>query len=325
MVPGSEPFEAGNLGGLEAAAEAVGYPLLVKATGGGGGIGMQVVAAAAELRATVERTQTMAANMFANGTVYLERYIPRGRHVEVQVFGDGAGNAVHLFERDCSIQRRYQKVIEEACAPQVGDELRARMTGAAVALCRRTRYRGAGTVEYLYDPESGEFYFLEMNTRIQVEHPVTEMVTGTDLVAMQIDLARGAAPTLDQAAIRLEGHAIECRLYAERPEKSFMPSPGELLEFVLPPATERLRIETGYRQGDKVTVYYDPLVAKIVAHGDTRDDAVRTLCDALSQTRVEGIGTNREFLLRCLQHPAFESGQVFTQFIEAHKTDLIGS
>lgn len=323
VVPGSDSFAAGQLDGLEAAAEQVGFPLLVKATGGGGGIGMQIVAAAADLRATVERTQTLAGNMFANGTIYLERYVGRGRHVEIQVFGDGQGGGVHLYERDCSIQRRYQKVIEETPAPDLQETLRDRMTSAAVDLCQRTRYRGAGTVEFLVDVDRGEFYFLEMNTRIQVEHPVTEMVTGTDLVAMQIDLARGAAPALVQTAIRSEGHAVECRIYAERPGKGFMPSPGQLSRLRLPRESAQVRIETGYQEGDKVTVYYDPLVAKVIGWGESRAQAIEITRAALVATEIEGIGNNLDFLIACLDHEAFARGEVFTQFIDAYKASLI--
>ena len=265
IVPGSARFPTGELDGLEAAAEQVGYPLLVKASAGGGGIGMRLVDGPEQLRKTAEATQTMAERSFGDGTVFLERYIPRARHVEIQVFGFGDGRAVHVYERDCSIQRRFQKVIEEAPAPGLPNDVRQRMAEAAARLAASQHYRGAGTVEFIVNAETFEFFFLEMNTRIQVEHPVTECITGLDLVSLQLRLAAGE--TLDhltQDSIPLAGHAIECRLYAENPAKMFLPSPGKLARFALPAATEGVRIDTGVREGDTITAYYDPMVAKLI-------------------------------------------------------------
>ncbi|AOB30094.1 acetyl-CoA carboxylase [Bordetella sp. H567] len=322
VVPGSERYEAGALDGMAESAARVGYPLLVKAVAGGGGIGMRRVDKPEDLMAVVEASQSMAAKAFGNGAVFLERYIPLARHVEIQVFGFGDGNAIHLYERDCSLQRRYQKIIEESPAPGLPAATRARMAQAAVDLCRATRYQGAGTVEFIVDAASFEFYFLEMNTRIQVEHPVTEMITGRDLVAMQIDLARGQLPALAQDEIATRGHAIECRLYAEDPKRMFMPSPGRLAVFRPPADLPGVRVDSGYREGDEITPFYDPMVAKLIAHGDDRDTARRIAADALRQFAVEGIRHNRDFLIACLEHPDFAAGDVHTGFVESHRQAL---
>ena len=324
VVPGSQTFPHGKLDALDDAIDAIGTPCLVKAVSGGGGIGMQVAQTAELLPATVEKVQTMAARFFGDGAVYLERYVARGRHVEVQVFGDGKGRAIHLNERDCSLQRRHQKIIEETPAPRFDATTRDAMTKAAVSLAAATHYRGAGTVEFLLDIDTNEFYFLEMNTRIQVEHPVTEMVTDTDLVAMQIDLARGHPPSMDQSSINARGHAMECRIYAENPSKGFIPSPGTITQMQLPSASQTLRIETGYREGDTVTVHYDPMIAKLVIAGRTRDEVIDNARHAISQSRIEGIRTNLEFLGRCLAHEAFANGDVSTEFVTQHLDALIG-
>lgn len=316
VVPGSRRFPAGDTGGLEDEAARVGFPLLVKASAGGGGIGMRRVDEPATLETTVAATQSMAAKAFGDGTVFLERFVPRARHVEIQVFGFGDGTAVHLFERDCSLQRRFQKVIEESPAPGLPDDVRGAMAKAALSLCRKTRYRGAGTVEFIVDADTLEFFFLEMNTRIQVEHPVTEMVTERDLVSMQIDLARSRLAGLEQDEIRGSGHAIECRLYAENPAKMFMPSPGMLELFDLPAERPGLRIESGYRTGDTVTTFYDPMLAKIITHGSDREAARRSMLDALEATRIEGIKTNRDFLRNCLESAPFCQGDVYTGFVD---------
>jgi 3-methylcrotonyl-CoA carboxylase alpha subunit len=274
------------------------------------------------LEQTVAATQSMAAKAFGDGTVFLERFVPRARHIEIQVFGFGDGTAVHLYERDCSPQRRFQKVIEESPAPGLPPEVRRAMAEAALSLCRETRYRGAGTVEFIVDAETFEFFFLEMNTRIQVEHPVTEMVVDRDLVAMQIEFARGSLTGLDQTALRLQGHAIECRLYAENPVKMFMPSPGPLKTFDLPEAGEGLRIESGYRAGDTVTPHYDPMLAKIIVHGPDRGAACRAAVEALEAVRVEGIRTNRDFLIACLESEGFRKGEVHTGFVDENRKAL---
>jgi acetyl/propionyl-CoA carboxylase alpha subunit len=250
VLPGSPRFLPGDLGGLDGAGAAVGFPLLVKASAGGGGIGMRRVDDAGGLPEVVAATQAMAEKAFGDGAVYLEKLVAPARHVEIQVFGFGDGRAIHLHERECSIQRRFQKIIEESPAPGLAPEVGAAMAEAALSLAAQERYRGAGTVEFVVGPDQ-DFRFLEMNTRIQVEHPVTEMRTGVDLVALQIRLARGDdLSEFDQARIQPAGHAIECRVYAERPEMNFLPSPGRLAVFALPVETEGLRIDSGFREGD---------------------------------------------------------------------------
>ncbi len=324
VVWGSRRFETGELEGIEDAARKVGFPLLVKAAAGGGGIGMRRVDRPEQLRDVAAATQSMAAKAFGNGAIFLERYIPKARHVEIQVFGFGDGGAIHLFERDCSLQRRFQKVIEECHAPVLPQTVRDRMATAAVNLCRATNYRSAGTVEFVVDATSFEFYFLEMNTRIQVEHPVTEMVTGSDLVGMQIELARGGLPTVGEGMVRAKGHAIEARLYAENPAKNFMPSPGKLVRF-RPPQGEGIRIDASYREGDTVTPFYDPLVAKVIAWGHTRDQARQRLISALAEFEVEGIRNNKDFLIACLADEVFATGNVWTGFIDQRLEHLLAA
>jgi 3-methylcrotonyl-CoA carboxylase alpha subunit len=324
VLPGSARFAVGELGGLEDAANDVGYPLLVKASAGGGGIGMRLVGGEAELRKTVEATRGMAARAFGDGTVFLERYVTHARHVEIQVFGDGQGHAVHCFERECSIQRRFQKLIEESPSPGVSETVRAAMAQAAVALARQERYRSAGTIEFVLDDDTGKFYFLEMNTRIQVEHPVTEMLTGLDLVGMQMRLAMGELPPLRQDSISADGHAIEVRICAENPAKMFLPSPGRITRMVLPPAADGVRVDSGVREGDTVTPYYDSMLAKLIVHAPTRDAAIGSMLAALGRTEIEGIATNIAFLRRVIDHPAFRAGRTLTGFVETHKAELIG-
>jgi 3-methylcrotonyl-CoA carboxylase alpha subunit len=324
ILPGSARFAPGDNAGLAEAGAEVGFPLLVKAAAGGGGIGMRRVDRPEDLAASVEATQGMAQRAFGDGTVYLERFIARARHVEVQVFGFGDGHAIHVHERDCSIQRRFQKIVEESPAPGLPDAVRDRMFDAAVALCRQERYRGAGTVEFVVDAETFEFFFLEMNTRIQVEHPVSEMNTGLDLVGMQLQLAGGLALSVtSQAAVLARGHTIECRLYAERPAKNFLPSTGTLTRLRLPEPDASLRIDCGVREGDKVTHFYDPMIAKVIAHGDDRDAAIARMLAALDAIEVEGVETNRAFLRRTIDHPAFRAGRVSTGFVDANKPELL--
>jgi 3-methylcrotonyl-CoA carboxylase alpha subunit len=324
VLPGSPRFGPHDVSGLEEEAERVGYPLLVKAAAGGGGIGMQRVDAPEKLAGVVDSTQKMAERAFGDSTVYLERLVPKARHVEIQVFGLGNGHAVHLFERECSIQRRFQKIIEESPAPGLTEQTRWRMAQAAAALAAQERYAGAGTVEFVVDAETSEFFFLEMNTRIQVEHPVTEMTTGIDLVDLQIRLARGDDLSgLTQESVRPRGAAIECRLYAENPARMFLPSPGKLATFRLPERSQGLRIDAGVREGDQITPHYDPMIAKLIAHGDDRDEAIARALEALRAVTIEGIHSNVSFLARTLEHPAFAAGDVHTGFVEAHRTDLV--
>jgi 3-methylcrotonyl-CoA carboxylase alpha subunit len=324
VLPGSRRFAPGALEGLEAAGTAVGYPLLIKAAAGGGGIGMRQVRTPGELVQEVMATQALAARTFGDSTVYLERYIAAARHIEIQVFGFGCGAAVHLFERDCSIQRRFQKIIEEAPAPGIPEETRKRLAEAAVALCRKESYRGAGTLEFVVDASTFDGYFIEMNTRIQVEHPVTELITGRDLVEMQLQLARGNQQKLDQSTIQRRGHAIECRIYAENPDKNFLPSPGKLATLDLPSEGEGRRIETGFRAGDTITPYYDPMIAKLISHGRNRREAIAIMRDMLADMRVEGLKCNVEFLSRIMRDESFVAGDISTNFINDRRSALIG-
>ncbi len=323
VLPGSARFAPGTLDGLEDAAENVGFPLLVKASAGGGGIGMRLVESLDQLRKTVEATQGLAARSFGDGTVFLERYVRNARHVEMQVFGYGDRRAIHCFERECSIQRRFQKVVEESPSPVLTQELRAAMARAALALARQVQYRSAGTIEFVLDDDSGDFFFLEMNTRIQVEHPVTELVTGLDLVAMQLRLAMGDDVAITQDDVLQQGHAIEVRICAENPAKMFLPSPGRITRLVLPQG-DGVRVDTGVREGDSVTPYYDSMIAKLIVHAPTRPEAIARLLGALAATEIEGITTNIAFLRRVINHETFRAGRTLTSFVDSYKADLIG-
>jgi 3-methylcrotonyl-CoA carboxylase alpha subunit len=323
VLPGSARFTPDNLHGLAAAAETVGYPLLVKAAAGGGGIGMRRVNRLEELEKTVIATQTLAEKSFGDAAVYLERLIEPARHIEIQVFGFGDGRVVHLFERECSIQRRFQKIIEESPSLGITPVTRETMAKAAAALAAQEHYVGAGTIEFVAD-EAGSFYFLEMNTRIQVEHPVTEMTTGLDLVELQLRLALGDdLLDLVQERIKASGHAIECRIYAENPAKGFLPSPGRLTVFKLPSCLPGIRIDTGFRQGDNIAYYYDPMITKVITHGRDRAEAIARMTAALDNFKVEGLATNIAFLRKVLSHPAFHAGETFTRFVDSHLKELL--
>ncbi len=297
-------------------AATIGFPLLVKASAGGGGKGMRVVPDAGGLPAALAAARREARGAFGDDTLLVERYVERPRHVELQIFADTRGHAVHLFERECSIQRRYQKVLEEAPSPAVDPALRARMGDAAVAAAKAIGYVGAGTVEFVLGPD-GAFYFLEVNTRLQVEHPVTEMVTGLDLVRLQIEVAEGRPLPFAQDDLRLDGHAIEARLYAEDPARNFLPSTGTILlweEACLP----GVRWDSGVAGGSEIGIHYDPMLAKVIAHGATRDESIARLIEALDRLGVAGVTTNRGLLLAVLRHPAFGAGELDTHFIERH-------
>lgn len=318
ILPGSARFFPEDLEGLEAAAGEIGYPLLVKAAGGGGGIGMRAVESPETLASVVAATQSMAGKAFGNAGVYLERLVRNARHIEVQVFGLGDGSAVHLYDRECSIQRRFQKILEEAPAPNLPDAVRDTLRNAAVALSMKQNYSGAGTVEFIYDCDRQEAYFLEMNTRIQVEHPATEAVTGIDLVEWQLLHALGRLPTIRQEDISLNGHAVEVRLYAERPEKNFLPSPGVIQELKWPDDVAGLRIDTGVREGDRITPFYDPMIAKLIAHGETRNDAISRLAQALDRLVIVGPGTNASFLGELLGDARYLACDVSTDFVGSY-------
>ncbi|SOY52325.1 Acetyl/propionyl-CoA/pyruvate/biotin carboxylase, alpha subunit [Cupriavidus taiwanensis] len=303
-------------------ASSIGFPVILKASAGGGGKGMRVIRDAdpEACRAAFERTTSEAQGAFGDARVFLEKYIERPRHIEIQVLGDRYGNVVHLGERECSIQRRHQKVIEEAPSPFVDAALREAMGAQAVALAQQVGYASAGTVEFVVDP-SGAFYFLEMNTRIQVEHPVTEMITGLDIVAEQIRVAEGEALGLAQDEIRLAGHAIECRLCAEDAERDFMPAIGTLRRFRAPEMAG-LRLDAGVQEGDAVTSAFDPMLAKLVVHGATRAEAIGRMRAVLEHMVVLGVTTNAAYLERVLKHPEFAAGNTFTSFLEEHKAEL---
>ncbi len=312
-IPGFQEAQADD-DALIAAAEDVGYPLMVKAAAGGGGRGMRLVEAPGDLAGAIAAARSEAENAFGSGELILERALTSARHVEVQVFGDAHGNHIHLGERDCSVQRRHQKVVEEAPCPVMTPALRRTMGEAAVAAARSIDYVGAGTVEFLLDAD-GSFYFLEMNTRLQVEHPVTEAVTGLDLVALQLAVAEGEALPLGQEAVDLCGHAIEVRLYAEDTANGFLPAAGIAAAWV-PPAGEGIRVDHGLAPGQAVTPFYDPMVAKLIASGPDRATALRRLRRALEDTVLFGLPSNRSFLLDVLGDPVFAAGEATTTFID---------
>ena len=299
----------------------IGFPVLIKPSAGGGGRGMRRVDAKSDIGDALESARREAMAGFGDDRLLIEKFLERPRHVEVQVFGDTKGNVIHLFERDCSVQRRHQKVLEEAPAPGVGDDLRDAMGAAAVAAAEAIGYVGAGTVEFLLDGD-GRFYFMEMNTRLQVEHPVTEMITGLDLVEWQLRVAAGEPLPMGQADLRINGHAIEARLYAEDPANQFAPSPGRISHLRMPAERTGLRIDSGVREGDEVTPHYDPMISKIIAHGSDRASALATLVSALAEVQVAGPVTNTEFLSAIAEHPDFAAAKLHTGFVDAHADAL---
>jgi propionyl-CoA carboxylase alpha chain/3-methylcrotonyl-CoA carboxylase alpha subunit len=310
---------------LQEEARRIGYPVLIKAVAGGGGKGMRLVEDASEFEQALESAQREARAAFKDDRVLLETYVNRPRHIEVQVFGDASGQVVHLFERDCSLQRRHQKVIEEAPAPGMSEEVRQAVCGAAVKAAKAVGYVGAGTVEFIADASEGlradRIWFMEMNTRLQVEHPVTEAVTGVDLVEWQLRVASGEPLPLAQAQIRLDGHAIEARLYAESPQTGFLPSTGPLAHYRLP--ADRIRVDSGVEEGGEITPFYDPMIAKLIAHAPERAAAAAVLAEACGRVEVWPVKTNAGFLERCLGHPDFVAGAVDTGFIGSRLQDLM--
>ncbi|MDX2040449.1 MAG: acetyl-CoA carboxylase biotin carboxylase subunit [Acidobacteriota bacterium] len=322
VVPGYDG-EAQNDETLRAEILKIGFPVLIKASAGGGGKGMRVVRTEHEIADAIESARRESEKAFGNSALLLEKFVETARHVEVQLLGDQHGNLVHLFERDCSLQRRHQKVIEESPSAAVNDELRARMGEAAVKVGRAIGYSNAGTVEFILTP-NGEFYFIEINTRLQVEHPVTEAVTGFDLVKLQIEIAEGKPLPFSQSDLKTIGHAIEARLYAEDPNNSFLPATGTLHDWRLPEHIEGLRIDTGVEAGSEIGIYYDPMLAKVIAHADDRATAIRKLSYALRQLFVQGVTTNRDFLIRLIEHADFIGGEAHTSFITEHLDELIG-
>ena len=302
-------------------ADRIGYPVLIKASAGGGGKGMRVVDAAARFEDALAGAKREAKSSFADDHVLIEKYLTRPRHIEIQVFADSHGNCLYLFERDCSIQRRHQKVIEEAPAPGMEPKRRKAMGEAAVAAAKAIGYQGAGTVEFIAD-QDGTFFFMEMNTRLQVEHPVTEMITGQDLVEWQLVVAAGGRMPLTQDQLRIDGHAVEVRLYAEDPARNFLPSTGTLAHLRLPAESEHVRVDTGVRQGDTVTPFYDPMIAKVIVHDRDRASAIRRMAALMGETEVVGVTTNAALLKALCSHPAFVGGEIDTGFIDRHREEL---
>lgn len=320
-VPGLKGLESES--DFKKAAEAIGYPVLVKAAAGGGGKGMRVVNQPEELKEAIESARREALNAFGDERLLVEKYIADAHHIEFQVFGDQHGHLVHLFERECSTQRRYQKIIEETPSPLLTPELRKQMGEAAVAAAKAVNYFNAGTVEFIFDPtlsslrepQGGAFFFLEMNTRLQVEHPITELTTGLDLVQWQIRVAAGERFPYSQEQLTQRGHAIECRVYAEDPANGFLPSTGKLLQYI-EPRGPGIRVDSGFRAGDEVTHFYDPLLAKLIVFGESRETAIQKMQAALRDFVVHGVTTNIDFLQDVLTHEDFAAGNVSTKWVE---------
>jgi acetyl-CoA carboxylase biotin carboxylase subunit len=315
LVPGSDG-EVTDLDEAERLAQEIGFPVMVKASAGGGGKGMRVVHNPALLRSETERAMSEATSAFGNGAVFLERFVTEPRHIEIQVLCDAHGNGVHLFERECSIQRRHQKVVEEAPSALLDEDLRKRMGQCALDCAAACGYVGAGTVEFLVDAQR-KFYFLEMNTRLQVEHPVTEMITGVDLVEEQIRIARGETLRLTQDVLHIQGHAIELRVYAEDVPAGFLPSTGTLAAHIAPEGPG-IRVDAGVETGDEISIYYDPMIAKLCAHGMDRNQAMERLRRAIDEYVIQGVETTLDFGRFVLDHPAFISGKFDTGFVSTH-------
>jgi acetyl-CoA carboxylase biotin carboxylase subunit len=312
-IPGAERLD--SFADFEQAAQTIGYPILVKASAGGGGKGMRIVWEADDLPEELESARREALNVFGDDRLLIEKYLPNARHIEFQVFGDQHGHLVHLFERECSIQRRHQKIIEETPSPLLTPQLRAQMGEAAVKAARAVNYYNAGTIEFIIDPDTLNYYFLEMNTRLQVEHPVTELTTGIDLVHWQLRVAVGEHFPYQQEQLFQRGHAIECRIYAEDPANGFLPSTGVLLQYVEPKGPG-IRIDSGFTVGDAVTHFYDPLLAKLIVHAENRETAIQRMQAALREFVVHGVVTNIDFMQAVLSHPDFASGKVSTRWVE---------
>ncbi len=315
MVPGVDRAIA-DLGQAGKIASELGYPVLIKASAGGGGKGMRVVQEEDELESGMQRAISEARSAFGDGSVFLEKYIESPRHIEIQIMADTHGNILHLFERECSIQRRHQKVVEEAPSSFLDEALRDEMGRTAIRVAKACGYVGAGTVEFLMDAKKN-FYFLEMNTRLQVEHPVTELITGLDLVELQIRVARGERLPLSQEDLRIKGHAMELRIYAEDPKNDFLPSVGRLDTYI-PPEGPGIRVDNGYRQGMDVPIFYDPLLAKLIVHGSSREEARLLMLRAIIDFQVEGVRTTLEFGSFVFSHDAFVSGNFDTHFVREH-------
>ncbi len=317
MVPGTENAVA-SIGEAGAISRRIGYPVLIKASAGGGGKGMRIVESEEDLQEQMERAISEATSAFGDGSVFIEKYIASPRHIEIQVLADAHGHTVHLFERECSIQRRHQKVVEESPSSILTPEIRAAMGADAVKVAQACNYTGAGTVEFLLD-EHLNYYFLEMNTRLQVEHPVTEMITGIDLVEQQIRIARGEELPFKQQELSFKGHAIELRVYAEDPFDNFMPSIGKLKTY-RPPTGKGIRVDDGYREGMDIPIYYDPMISKLIAYGRDRREAIERLLEAIAAYDIAGVATTLPFGKFVMEHEAFASGKFDTQFVKKYFT-----
>tara|TARA_B100000965_G_scaffold39273_2_gene28896 strand:+ start:983 stop:2491 length:1509 start_codon:yes stop_codon:yes gene_type:complete len=309
---------------LKKECEKIGFPILVKSSAGGGGIGMNVVNSFSDLEKAIDKTSNLAKKAFGDGSVFLEKFITNARHIEIQVFGFGKNGSVHLFERDCSMQRRYQKIIEESPAPKIPRDIIEQMAMSAVKLASFVNYQGAGTIEFIYDLDNKKYYFLEMNTRIQVEHPVTELVTNNDLISLQIKYAfNRKIKFLNQEKISTYGHAIECRVYAEDALKNFLPSPGKITKMLLPHPPNGIRLDWGFEKNDEISFYYDPMIGKIISHGLVREDAIEKLISYLENIEIKGIKTNIPFLISLLKDKNFKKGTHNTKYIENNLNTLI--
>lgn len=315
MVPGIDEAIT-DIEKAKLAAKVIGFPILIKASAGGGGKGMRVVESEADFESQMNRAISEAIAAFGDGSVFIEKYVASPRHIEIQVMADSHGNILYLFERECSIQRRHQKVIEEAPSAVLTPELRIKMGEAAVLVAKSCDYLGAGTVEFLLD-ENNNFYFLEMNTRLQVEHPVTEWITGTDLVELQIRVARGEVLTIKQEDLKIKGHALELRVYAEDPMNDFLPSVGYLEVYQLPTG-ENIRVDNGFEQGMDVPIYYDPMLAKLITYGETREEAIQLMIKAIDNYHIEGVQTTLPFGKFVFEHEAFRSGNFDTHFVKKY-------
>ena len=323
LVPGTDTPVVNGAEAREAAAR-IGYPVLIKASAGGGGKGMRIVESEAELTEQMERAISEATSAFGDGSVFIEKFIVGPKHVEIQIVGDQAGNHVYLFERECSIQRRYQKVVEEAPSPSVSEATRQAMGEAAVQVAKACHYVGAGTVEFVMGQDQ-QFYFLEMNTRLQVEHPVTEMITGLDLVREQLRIAQGESLSVKQSDLRIHGHALEVRVYAEDPTNNFLPDTGTLTTYRRPQGPG-VRVDDGFEEGMKIPIHYDPMIAKLIVHAGTREEAIRRMLRAIDEYQISGVATTLAFCHFVLRHPVFRSGEFTTKFVEEHfSPDLLSS
>lgn len=315
MVPGVDEAIT-DIAKAKEAAQFIGFPILIKASAGGGGKGMRVVETEAEFESQMNRAISEAVAAFGDGSVFIEKYVASPRHIEIQIMADSHGNILYLFERECSVQRRHQKVVEEAPSAVLTPELRKKMGEAAVLVAKSCDYLGAGTVEFLLD-ENHNFYFLEMNTRLQVEHPVTEIISGVDLVEMQIRVARGEALTLKQEDLQIKGHALELRVYAEDPLNDFLPSVGHLDQYILPTG-KGVRVDNGFEQGMDIPIYYDPMLSKLITYGETREEAMQIMLKAIEDYKIQGVSTTLPFGKFVFEHEAFRSGNFDTHFVKKY-------